>query len=77
MLKFCGWDLYGNGCVVAKQQGINSLVNMFFRVTLNAGISIASVVSGTLSGFTSNITLALRPQIIKTMRKKIVLPCRI
>lgn len=77
MLKFCGWDLYGNGCVVAKQQGINFLVNMFFRVTLNAGISIASVISGTLSGFTSNITLALRPQIIKNYAQKIVLPCRI
>ncbi len=70
MLKFCGWDLYGNGCVVAKQQGINFLVNMFFGVTLNAGISIASVVSGTLSGFTSNITLALRPQIIKNYAQK-------
>lgn len=70
MLKFCGWDLYGNGCVVAKQQGINFLVNMFFGVTLNAGISIASVVSGTLSGFTSDITLALRPQIIKNYAQK-------
>ena len=70
MLKFCGWDLYGNGCVVAQQQGINFLVNMFFGVTLNAGISIASVVSGTLSGFTSNITLALRPQIIKNYAQK-------
>lgn len=70
MLKFCGWDLYGNGCVVAKQQGINFLVNIFFGVALNAGISIASVVSGTLSGFTSNITLALRPQIIKNYAQR-------
>lgn len=70
MLKFSGWDLYGNGCVVAKQQGINFLVNMFFGVALNAGISIASVVSGTLSGFTGNITLALRPQIIKNYAQR-------
>lgn len=69
MLKFCSLDLYGNGCVVAKQQGINFLVNMFFGVSLNAGISIASTVNGTLTGFTSNITLALRPQIIKNYAK--------
>lgn len=70
MLKFCGWDLYGNGCVVAKQQGINFLVNMFFGVIFNASISIASVVDGTLLGFTRNITLALRPQIIKNYVQK-------
>ena len=70
MLRFCGWDLYGNGCVVAKQQGINFLVNIFFGVALNAGISIASVVGGTLSGFTGNITLALRPQIIKNYAQR-------
>ena len=65
LLKFCSWDLYGNGCFIAKQQGINFLVNMFYGVALNASISIASAVSGTLFGFTGNIVLALRPQIIK------------
>lgn len=65
MLGYCAWDLYGNGCIVAKQQGLNFLVNMFFGLALNAGNALASTVSGTLSGFTSNLTLALRPQIIK------------
>lgn len=65
MLSFCSWDLYGNLCVVGKDQGLSFLINMFFGVALNASSSIAVTVSGTLSGFTSNITMAIRPQIIK------------
>lgn len=66
MLSFCAWDLYGTGCAVGKQQGINFLVNMFFGVTLNAGISIAATVNGSLSGFTRNILTAIKPPIIKS-----------
>ena len=56
MLSFSGWDLYGNACVTARQQGINFLINMFFGVTLNAASSIATTV--------------IRPQIIKRYAQK-------
>lgn len=36
MLSFTGWDLYGNGCVVLRQQGTNILLNQFFGVLVNA-----------------------------------------
>lgn len=31
MLSFTGWDLYGNGCVVLRQQGTNILLNQFLE----------------------------------------------
>lgn len=65
MLTFSGWDLYGNGCMIAKQQGFSFLINMFFGVALNAGASIANVVTGNISAFITNITMAIRPQILK------------
>ena len=65
MLTFSGWDLYGNGCSLARQQGFNFLINMFFGVALNAGASIANVVTGNISAFITNITMAIRPQILK------------
>ena len=65
MLSFTGWDLYGNGCVVARQQGTNILINQFFGVALNAASGVATQVSSAISLFISNITMSIRPQIIK------------
>lgn len=70
LLSFCSWDLYGNLCCFGKDQGLSFIINIFFGVALNAGSSIATTVSGTLSGFTSNITMAIRPQIIKRYAAK-------
>lgn len=65
LLSFSGWDLYGNMCVTARQQGTNFLINMFFGVALNAASSIATTVSGIVTGLSGNIVQAFRPQIIK------------
>ena len=65
MLSFSGWDLYGNACVTARQQGINFLINMFFGVTLNAASSIATTVNGVVQGLTTTVTQAFKPQAIK------------
>ena len=65
LLSFSGWDLYGNGCVAARQQGTNFLINMFFGVVYNAAGGIASTVQGIVLGFTHQILTAFRPQIIK------------
>ena len=65
LLSFSGWDLYGNGCGTARQQGINFLINMYFGVALNAAAGIANVVSGVVAAFTSSVTQAFRPSIIK------------
>ncbi|NDV78862.1 polysaccharide biosynthesis protein [Dysgonomonas sp. 511] len=65
MLSFSGWDLYGNMCVVARTQGTNILLNIFFGTILNAANSIAITVNGVVLGLANNILMAYRPQIIK------------
>lgn len=63
MLVFSGWDLYGNVCGIANNQGTTFLLNMFFGPIVNAGANIATTVIGMLSGFSSNVITAFRPQI--------------
>lgn len=70
MLKFSGWDLYGNLSVMVRTQGISMLANMFFGTIVNAAIGIASQVQIALNGFASNVTMALKPQIIKSYAAK-------
>lgn len=66
MLSYSGWDLYGNMSVVAKDQGINILLNTFFGVVVNAASGIAIQVQGVLSSFVNNFLMAVRPQIVKS-----------
>lgn len=65
MIKFSGWDLYGNGAVLIQQQGVNILINRFFGVALNAATGVATQASSAVSMFVSSFTMALRPPIIK------------
>ena len=69
LLSFSGWDLYGNACVIARQQGTHFLINIFYGVVYNAASGIATTVQGTISGLAFNIILAFRPQIIKQYAK--------
>ena len=66
MLGFASWDLYGNACVLARDQGSNILINKFFGVVLNAAAGIAAQVGSAITTFVGSIVTAVRPQIIKT-----------
>ncbi|MDR1758972.1 MAG: oligosaccharide flippase family protein [Fibrobacter sp.] len=66
MLSFSGWDLYGNMSVVARTQGVNVLLNLFFGAVLNAANGIAVQVQGAVMAFANNIITAVRPQIVKS-----------
>lgn len=65
MLKFAGLDLCGNMCYAAKSQGQPVILNMFFGVAANAAASIGATVANSISGLTTTISQAFRPQIIK------------
>lgn len=65
LLSFSGWDLYGNLSVVARTQGINMLLNMFFGPMMNAASDIATKVQGIIMNLSTNVSLASRPQIVK------------
>lgn len=70
MLSFSGWDLYGNMSVMARQQGVNILLNLFFGPLMNAASAIASQVQGAIGAFASNVLTAAKPQIIKLYASK-------
>ncbi|GHT70422.1 hypothetical protein AGMMS50239_38780 [Bacteroidia bacterium] len=66
MLSFSGWDLYGNMSTIARTQGVNMLLNMFFGPVLNAANGVAVQVQGAIMSFAGNIITAVRPQIVKS-----------
>lgn len=65
MLSFSGWSLYYEGAFAFRQQGANFLLNMFCGLVYNAASGIATTVQGIVMSFSSNITMAFRPQVIK------------
>jgi Na+-driven multidrug efflux pump len=50
---------------VAKEQGVNILINIFFGTIVNAARGITSQVTGAVQGFISNFQVAMNPQITK------------
>lgn len=65
LLSFSGWDLLGNASVMARTQGVNVLINLFFTTVVNAASGIATQVQSAVMSFAGNVLQAFRPQIIK------------
>lgn len=65
MLAFSGWDLYGNLSVMARTQGVNMLLNMFFGPIMNAATEIATKIQTVVMDLATNVSIASRPQIVK------------
>lgn len=66
LLSFSGWNLFGNIAGVARNQGINLVLNIFFGVLLNAAYAIAIQVQNAVGSFVANFQKAMNPQIIKS-----------
>lgn len=64
MIGFSGWDLYGSVSVMARTQGVNMLMNMFFGPVMNAATDIATRVQNVTMQLSNNVALASRPQIV-------------
>jgi len=66
IIRFAGWSILGNLGIISRDQGTNMLLNIFYATpVINAARGIASNVNGVISGFATNITLALNPAITK------------
>ncbi|MBU2974890.1 lipopolysaccharide biosynthesis protein [Zobellia sp. B3R18] len=65
LLSYSGWSLFGNIASVAKGQGLNILLNLFFGPLLNAAYGITVQVQSAVNVFVNNFQLAVNPQIIK------------
>lgn len=66
MFSFFGWDLYGNLSTIARGQGVNILMNMFFGVSANTAYGISNQIQSAVGSFSANIVTAVKPQIIKS-----------
>lgn len=66
MFSFVSWNLIGSVASVAKEQGINIVLNVFFGAVVNAARGIAYQVLNALNGFVNNFQLAMNPQIVKS-----------
>jgi len=65
LISFSGWSLFGNIAAVARGQGSNILLNLFFGTVLNAAYGISMQVQTTVQSFVLNFQMAANPQIIK------------
>lgn len=67
MFSFAGWNLFGNGSLVLRNQGIDILLNLFFGVTINAAKGVCNQVQGVIYQFVANFQTAVNPQLTKSV----------
>ena len=65
MLSFSGWNFYGEMSLIAITQGVNMLLNMWFGPVMNAASDIAARVQGIVMNLSTNVSTAVRPQVVK------------
>lgn len=70
LLSFTGWNLIGTFAFMLRGQGISLLLNSFFGTIVNAARGIAMQVSSAIQNFSSNISIALAPQIVNAVASK-------
>ncbi|UYQ92359.1 hypothetical protein MKQ68_19940 [Chitinophaga horti] len=66
MFGYGGWNMFGAVSVVARNQGIAMILNVFFGTVVNAAYGIANQVNAQLSFFSVTMLQSLNPQIIKS-----------
>jgi len=70
LMSYSGWSLFGNIAAVARVQGSNIILNLFFGTAINAAYGITSQINSTTKLFVSNFQAALNPQIIKSYAQR-------
>jgi O-antigen/teichoic acid export membrane protein len=65
IFTYVGWSFFGAISNVARNQGINILLNMYFGPIVNTARAIARQIDSAVLSFTQNFFTAVRPQIVK------------
>ena len=63
MFSFAGWNLFGSGSRLLRNQGVDILLNMFFGVTINAAKGLSNQVHHAVYQFITNFQTAVNPQL--------------
>lgn len=66
MLSFSGWTLVGSFAFMFKGQGVNLVLNSFFGTIINAARGVAYQINSAVMGFSSNLTMSFRPQLVQS-----------
>lgn len=66
LLSFAGWNVYGTGCIVGRQQGTAVILNRFIGAAVNAAYGIAFQISSYTNFLSSSLSNAIAPQIVKS-----------
>lgn len=69
MLSFSGWNIWGSTAMIARTQGINVMLNVFWGPVVNAARGVAFQIQSAVLGFTQNLTMAVRPQVTESYAK--------
>ncbi len=65
ILSYSGWDLMGHFSVMARDQGVDIIQNMFFGPAINSAAGKAGVIYNAVNGFSNNFLTAIKPSIVK------------
>lgn len=66
ILTFAGYNIIAHFSLIARNQGISILLNVFFGPTINAANAVATQVRNAIDYFTQSFIIAVNPQIVKS-----------
>lgn len=66
ILSFSGWDLLGHFSSMARDQGVDVVLNMFFGPAINSAGGKAGIICNAVNGFSNNFLTAIKPPIVKS-----------
>lgn len=66
MLSFSGWNVFSSIAYTVQGQGMNVLINSFFGPIVNAARGVAYQIQGAINGFSENIAVAFKPQLVES-----------
>lgn len=70
MFSFAGWNMFGSGSFLLRNEGIDILMNMFFGVSVNAAKGVCNQVQNAVLQFVTSFQTAVNPQLTKSVATK-------
>ena len=70
IFSFAGWNLFGAGSNIFRNQGVDILLNIYFGVAVNAAKGICNQVQAAVYQFVTNFQMAINPQLTIAIAQK-------
>ena len=64
MLSFAGWNLFESFAIAIQGPGVNVILNYYVGPSVNAARGVASQVYSAVRGFSENVSMAFKSQIV-------------